>query len=310
MAKKAASNAASLNPDNYVSGGLPDNFDGTIVKAVFCPWDYNGNIDKPVLAAAITIKPNEDSDLEEFTQHYSAGDLSQFVPSKDGEEAVDLELLEQDEYDTEDVEGPFALRVGKKEGLNNNTNFAQFMTALVECGFDTSKIGASIEFLEGVSGHFDRVPQKKRSGIVRDDEEGGNTSNRTKDVLVLSSLSKVKGKVSTKKAKPEPEEDEEEEEAPKTKAKKSAKADTGGDLDEALTAIVVEALEAADGKPVKKSDLGKLVLKSKDIDMKQKGKAVKRIGDAEFLGGSDLWNYDEEKNTISIGGDEDEEDEE
>ena len=48
---------ASMNPDNFVSGGLMDDFDGVITKARFAPWDYDGKIDHHVLAVAVSITP-------------------------------------------------------------------------------------------------------------------------------------------------------------------------------------------------------------------------------------------------------------
>ena len=61
--------AASIRPDMMVQAGLMDDFDGTIIKARYKPWDYDGKIDHDVLAVAVTLQPEEG---EPFVQHYSA----------------------------------------------------------------------------------------------------------------------------------------------------------------------------------------------------------------------------------------------
>lgn len=303
MAKKSA-RPVSLNPDTFVAGGLPSDFDGVIKRAVFCGWDYNGNIDEPVLAVALTIQPDEGQDVEdEFVQHYSAGYLDSFKPSQDGKSEVDLEAEDQ-----EDAEGHYVVAVGTREALGKTTNFAQFLRALGDCGF--SDFGDSLEFLEGLHGHFVRVPQEKRSGIVREEEEEGDSNRRrNNDILVISKLigGKTKGKkaapakTSSKKAK---EEEDDEEETPK--AAKGKKSSGGDDLDEQLKEIVLGALiestdDDGDPVPVAKQDLGKIVLKSKDFDNKTKGKAMKRITSEEFLSQyEDDFTYDAEEGTVSV----------
>lgn len=190
--------AASLSPDDMVSGGLPDDFDGTITNVAFVSWDYNETIDTPVLALRVDIEPDEDSDEENFSQHYSAGDMKYFVPSDDGKEA---------------------LPVGKRDALSNSSNAAQFITALLNAeGFAElgREIGTSVDAFEGIRCHFDRVDQPKRSGIVNAEGE------RRKQILVVTEVHEEAGAKPTKKkaAKKAPAKKKAKKTTPKKKATK------------------------------------------------------------------------------------------
>lgn len=333
MAKKSKRNddgpaVASLNPDDMLSGGLKDDFRGKVIEAVYADWDYEGKIEEPVLAARLTIMPEGED--EPIVQHWSAGDLANFVPSLDGKEQAEAD-------DEGHMVGPFALRVGKRAGLNNNTNFAHLMSAIVESGeaskkFTRKDLTASLDCLEGLDAHWNRVPQKKRSGLVTDDGEGER--KRANDVLVVTEVygyNEDAGDVKSKKVKAkakaaeEEEEDDEEEEAPVVKkaAKKPAKpvkeeeeddeeeaeeeeeldeegVDEPSPLDQKLIKIVMKAIKTGGGK-VKKGKLPTAVLNGMAQD-KDKSKAVKRVTTDEFLEAGP-WNYDEDTGTISASED-------
>jgi hypothetical protein len=261
-----------MNPDEMVTAGLPDDFDGEITQVRLVPWDYDGNVDHHVLAVRVTIQPEGE---DEFEQHYSAGDLEYFVPSMDGETPVDLE-----EGEGEELEGVFALKVGRRDQLNNSTNWAHFIGAAIDAGFPVEDLGASVDCFEGVYGHFNRIPQKKRSGIVV--EEGGQARART--ILVLTEMADK-----PKAAKPAAK-------AAKKSAKKKAAASTE-DLDEKLEEVLIEALaEAEEGLP--KAKLPGLVIKA--FSGAQKAKAVKRVSDVEFLESSESWEFDADEAMLYI----------
>lgn len=280
--KETLSKVASMNPDNMASGGLMDDFDGTITKVRLVPWDYNGNIDHDVLAAAVTIQPDEG---DEFTQHYSAGDLESFMPSMDGKEPIS--------GDDDDREGIYALQVGKKEQLNNNSNWAQFLKAAIDAGFDTSRMTAEVTFLEGVYGHFNRIPQKKRSGIVVTPRPGQKEAkqDRPQEILVITEIKEAPkaAKVTNGSGKAAP---------AKTSAKPAGKAakDDGDDLDDRLAAVIVEAIEAADGVLLKTKLAG---IAMKAFQGPEKAKAVKRATDVAFLEsrGED-WAFDADEGQL------------
>lgn len=282
--------AVSMNPDDFASGGLMDDFDGRITKARAVPWDYNGSIDHYVLGIALTIEPLEAGEFDPFVQTYSAGDLENFAPSQDGSNPVDLEGISEI---TEDQEGEYVVRVGKKEQMNNNTNWAHFMQALREAGFDASKITPSLSFVEGVAGHFNRVAQKKRSGIIARPTEG--EKKRSSDVLVITELKEVgpaKKAAAAVAAKPVAKAA-----APAAKAQAAASTNGAGDLDDALNEVIVAAL-TDDG--LAKAALAKLALQKLPAALKAKG--TRRVTETDFLeaGGPEgtAWVYDADAGTI------------
>lgn len=291
-AKSAApSNAVFLNPENFVSAGLMDDFDGEIIKARFCLWDYNGTIQAPVLGVAITIQPEEG---DPFTQHYSAGDLDRFAPSRDGNEPISDEA----KVGEDEAEGEFAVRTGKAESLSNSTNFAQFLTAALDAGMSKDRLSANVaEMLEGVYGHFNRIAQKKRSGVMSQKVDAkGNAvdAKRPSEILVITEVKeKPAGVKKVAKA------------APVTAGKPvgggpSGVKATGDDLDTALVGIVAEAVADAGDDGLSKKALANLAIRK--LPGNHKAKGVKRIVETEFLesGGGDsaLWVYDGESETL------------
>lgn len=287
-ATKAPAAVASMNPDNMVQGGLKDDFDGLITKSRLVPWDYDGNIDHDILAVALTIQV--DGEDEPFVQHYSAGELESFVPSMDGENPVDMSGEDKSE-----MEGIYALGVGSKTGLNNNTNWAHFIGALIAAGFDKAAITADVRFCEGVYGHFNRVAQKKRSGIVNQNEQQ-NTKKRNNDILVVTEIKEIrdlsetkpakKGAAAAKSAPAKP--------AP---AAKSAPAEEAESLEDRVRAVVGEAVKAAGEEGLAKNKLSALVMKA--FNGGDKAKALKLVGSADFLGADEnTWAFDPEEGTL------------
>lgn len=280
----SSSKVAMMRPDAMSSAGLADDFDGLITQARLLPWNYptdakpEGSIDHHILGVRISITPDEDSGFQPFTQVYSAGELEHFVPSMDGETPVDL-----DGDDESEMEGVYALRVGKKENLNNSSNWAHFLTALHDASFPLEEMDADVRFLEGLYGHFNRVPQKKRSGIVGQGQSSGG-EQRQREILVVTEikerrdLSKAAKSTSAKtgagKAKG----------AGTSKATATATAADNGstDLDETLIAAIVAAAQKADENVLPKSKLSSIAIKAFAAGG-DKTKAVKRVSDAGFL---------------------------
>jgi hypothetical protein len=328
---------ASSNPDEMLQGGLMDDFDGLVVKARYVPWDYNGNLDHHVLGVALTIQPyNDDGEPEgdEFVQTYSAGDLEHFAPSMDGRTPVDLEAELPEGSTGEEYEGIYALRVGKKEQLNNNTNYAQFVQALLEAGFPKTNLTAACTYLEGVFGHWNRIPQKKRSGIVAtaDAAENGGRQ-RQKEILVVTEIKDAPAEAGgpapakaapAKKvapaaakpgvkpaakpaAKPAPVEEPTEEETAEGVEEEGTEDVEGTEdaaevdpLDAKLYDIVVEAAAAAGENGLVKGKLPGAVIKK--LAGPDKAKGVKRVGEVDFLesggAGGEQWVYDADSGTI------------
>jgi hypothetical protein len=309
IGKKAGGNKpvlASLRPDNMASAGLADDFDGTITKARFVPWTYGGAVADPILAAAVHITPDEDSGLEPFIQYYSAGDLEHFVPADEDGDAVDIEGWSGNDEDIETVEGVSALKIGKRDQLNNNSNFAHMLGALVDAGFDQDEMSGDIRFLEGLYGHFNRVPQKKRSGIVVNPGADGETRQRT--ILVVTELKESKangkataantGKVAAKGKGAGAGTTGTKAAAGKGKAAAAAAGDDndGDDFDTRLESVVADALAENDGT-LPKSKLSSYVIKK--FEGKEKALAVKRVGSAEFLEAATRFVFDSDSGDVT-----------
>lgn len=313
-AKKAPA-FASLNPDDMMQGGLATDFRGKITEAAYVKWDYEGAIEQPVLAARLTIHPEEGEDI---VQHWSAGDLSAFVPGdEDGDEAD---------------EGAYPVRVGKRPEMNNNTNFAHLMKSIIESGeaakgkpFTRKNLTSSIECLVGLDAHWDRVPQQKRSGMTEQlsgEDEGDDAPKRRvnkKDILVVTEVfgydpdgedEAPKGKSNAAKnakpkTKPVKDEDEDEEEADEVDETEVEEADDDEEtevspLDAKLDTVIAKALKKAGGS-LKKGKLASLVLAAYADDPKGKAKAVPRCSEEEFLADdARSWDFNEDTGVLTL----------
>lgn len=288
-------NVAPMHPDEMEQTGLADDFSGVITKMRLIPWDYGGKSESYgwTLAAECTIRPDDDfvDDFgEEVVEHYTAGSLDHFVPSNDGENPVDI-----DADDPEDREGVFALQVGRYTRLNRGTNYAHWLGALRDAGYPDESFTANTSDFEGIHAHFNRIAQKKRSGIV---VEAGGESNRERTILVVTELkgtgvkpSSKASKKSSKKSSGKP--------AAKPAAKAAAEESSDDDFDSRLSAAIVEALDGQD-EGVPRNKLTAAVLKQ--FKGKEKSQAIKTLGNTEFLEGSDLWVFDADESVLYAAG--------
>jgi hypothetical protein len=90
----AADTIAFLNPDTAVAGGLRNMFEGTIVRAAYEPWDFNGKA-KPStyngkrysgvkMALRFDIDDIDDDNPDPEKVYWPAGHIEDFAPSDDG----------------------------------------------------------------------------------------------------------------------------------------------------------------------------------------------------------------------------------
>jgi hypothetical protein len=145
---------ASLNPDDFVQGGLIDDVDVTFLSCRFVEWDYNGTIDTPALALLVSMTYDDNGDVKEVNQYYSAGDLRRFQPSEDGTHAVS---------------------VSGAKGLATGTNIAFLLKSLKDAGFPMDRFGdGDMSVLDGLFCHINRIPQGERKGLKRNqtDDKG------------------------------------------------------------------------------------------------------------------------------------------
>ena len=164
---------ASLNPDTFTAGGLPDDIDVIFNKLRYVDdFDYQGAIPAPILAVKLDYVTR---DGEEGTQHYSAGDLKRLIPSGDGKRAVPV--------------------AGKDSAtIIQTSNLAQLVLSIVNAGFAKDKLTDDISQFEGMGVHVRRVAQAKKAGLKQ--EEG----KREQQVMVVSEILWLPGE--TPKFKP------------------------------------------------------------------------------------------------------------
>lgn len=270
-AKSGAAAGVSLKPrDAIAGGGLFDDFDGQIIDARFVEFDYDGNIDEPVLAICLEIRNEEEEDNEEagrgtgqnpFMEHYSAGPLSNFVPSDDGLQAIPA---------------------GSKTGLSGGCYAVMLLTSVVEADPEMEeKIGSSLEALQGLRAHFKRATWKKREGLEQ--EEKNEKGYKRMGPLLVEHVLEGKGKTTLAGGKARVAGDK----VPPKTGKKPAEpvAAPGGD-DEVMNhaiAYIAEQLEA-NGGGVEKDALPKKVFKyAKDNELDN----ATRNGILEYVGNED-----------------------
>lgn len=285
-------NSVSFMPEDMVQGGLADDFDGTITRARFKPWDYNGNLDHHVLSAELTILT---ADGDTVVQNYGAGDLQHFVPSKDGVNPVDL-----DNGADEELEGLYIVKTGKRSQLATGSNWYLFLSSAIDSGLPKELLQRSnISDLEGVQGHFDRLAQPKRSGLKVQPNKDGK-QEREKMYLALTRYDgkvEVAAAATTGGGKSAG--------ATKTAGKAAAagKAATTAapaaddafqaKLAEFVLNVVAEAGELAKGK------LPGMFVKA--FSGTERATAIKLAGNVDFLGSIDGTVYDPETGVLTIG---------
>lgn len=296
-----------LNPDAFIAGGgLFTDFDGTILEALFTPFDYGGTVDPPVLAFALEIL-NEEEEKEDgknpFIQYYSAGDMKNFVPSADGKEAIP---------------------VGSKTGLSKSTNAFKMIGSMIKAGFDASQIGQRVDVFEGHRFHFKREEQEARKGLK---DSKPREDGRAREILLAETYLGVAGAAgSTAGKKPLPGKPLPPKAGGQTTGKplppKTAPATTSAapataaaptatgyssEAQEAASNYIIEVLAAADGNTAAKVGLASAFIgwaKTAGADgtalpIPVRNQAIQALGNDNFLGMEGLgWVYDGQNLTL------------
>jgi hypothetical protein len=238
----------SIKPSSFVEGGaLLDDVNLVIQRARFILGDYDGKMMEKVPMLDLLVATE---DGEEHHQFYSVGGSSDFAP---------------------DDTGKGLNKIGSKSSLTKSSNFALFMAALVEAGFDEGKVDDNdISFLEGVRAHFLRKAVK-REGL--ENKKGKDNTVLVIDKLLEAKKSAGKGKAAT------------------GSAKSAAKADDG-ELREDVAALLLEVLSEQDNSAIaKKNILGKILPRIKDNPAKKD--IIALATNDEFIGSREEWTYAE-----------------
>jgi hypothetical protein len=260
----------SLRPsDLQHSTGLIDDADLTVKEAKFLLYDYNGTVQNATLALGLILVDDEG---KEYEQYFSAGDPKHFVPSKDGKRAI---------------------QVGQKTGLNDNSNFAMFIMALVNAGFPEDQLSDDVSAFEGLYAHWNRQAQPERSGLAQGQKQ---EKGREKSVLVPTKILSMpgeakkgatKGKATTAATKAAP-----------AKANGSSATAPSDDLDAAATDAVLTVIGDAGGS-IEKTKLSPALFKQLAKDP-NRNKIVQMAFKDDFLAADGRpWQYDGA--TISLG---------
>lgn len=238
----------SFKPDTFLEGGaLLDDVNLTVQSARFIMGDYDGKMMEKVPMLKLIVLTEEGDEQHQF---YSVGGSSDFAP---------------------DDTGKGLNKIGQKAALTKSSNFALFMAALVEAGFDQGKIDDNdISFLEGVRAHFIRKAVK-REGL--ENKKGKDGTVLVPDKILEAKTAKGKGT------------------GAKAGAAK-AKAEDNAELQEEVKNLLLGVLSEQDeGRIAKKNILGKILPQIKDNPAKKE--IIGLATNDTFLGGQEEWTYAE-----------------
>jgi hypothetical protein len=245
----------SFSPDEFDSGtGLPDDVDATIESVDCVTWAYGGK-GQPIPALKVIFKPDG---ADAFDQFYSAGNLDRLVPADDGSTFY---------------------RVGKTSGkMSNSTNAAMFIISMVEQGFPKDKI-AAIRGIVGTYGHFARVPQPERPGLMREKKEG----DRPKTILVCKAIHKMpwEKEGNTKMVPPASQKT-----SPAATAKPNGAPAASSDMFNTAVGYAMNVLKKEGAMPI--GSLGMAIYSSVGNGAKYRREMIKFVESPEFLENPDL----------------------
>lgn len=309
--KTEESLVVSMDETEFVAGGLPTDFDGEVIQARTQVWNYDngggpkldeqGNV---ILTLAVQLVIRRGDGESDVVNWLSAGDPAHFLPSADGRTP-----LPQLEDGSTEPGGIYFIRAGSKNALSDSSNYAQFLQELKNAEAATPALARkrtpSVQFLEGLHGHWDRIPQRKRSGIVQADDQG-----RQREILVVTAVKAPKSGVAgparavpaarpagaAPVARP----------AAATPVAAQAVASNYGLLDK-LKVIVMTAANGAGDDGMLKGKLSKVILQNIDLTQQEKAKGLPIATSVAFLNQGmeeGLWGFDADSGLlIGAGGD-------
>lgn len=218
---------ASLNPVDFISGGLLDDVTATWKNVKFEVFDYDGKGQKAPCLGIDLITGTEGPNDKPYRQRYSCGSLENWEPSADG-----LMLIP----------------VGKDTELRKASNLYMLLTSLAEAGFPMERLNeGNVGVFENMVAHMIRKDAPKRPGLDQPTTRRGRDGKeyeRDNKVLCVSKIEKL----------PWEGEDAPKGKAGKGSAKSAPKADapTGAGIDEKAKEVLMNLIVAADGKISKK----------------------------------------------------------
>lgn len=310
----------SANPETFTKGGsLLDDFDGKILEAGTCLFDYNGTLAEGVPALRVVIGHGENF-AELVIEHYTAGDVKNFVPSMG-----DGETFESPYGAAEGATRTMGMgfdQVGDKGFLNESTKTGLLIAACVNAGLDPAKLdtGNYYEALTGLLCHWMRrnLPERTGGKALTQDPAKAGKKKFPEQILepseIKEGVAKAKPAAAAKPAavnaakKPAPAATAAKPQAAAAAPSAPAATNGGGatldpaEYDEAITKIILGKItaEGADGT-IKKRDLVQLLYGSIKTDTTFRTAATKRAIQGDFLAGGP-WSFDEASGVLSVNG--------
>jgi hypothetical protein len=320
----------SLLPDEMSKGGggLEDRFIATVEEVRCTSWNYGKEGMDPIFAYRVKARPVEDDQVEDavlpaerlesngglVVNHYSSGKLSDWLPSMDGEEPVDVEAEDEDDrlgvfaVPTEALMEKF-LRAGGDEEvgpqINRGTNWAFWVQHAIDAGFPKELIAEAqgdCRVFEGGTYRFDRVPGPKRSGVpMSATGDGGSERKGDGKVLVITEIVELPN-AAKKGAKKATGASSKATSAAPAKAAASAQTNGSNDVAEQVEAAIIELLsdEKLGGRIPRKKAVSEAI---KQLSAKDKPKGLALISGKDymkFFESSELLILDAETDVIEL----------
>jgi hypothetical protein len=157
---------ASLNPDDFIAGGLLDDVDVTWKNVMFEMYNYGGKSDPAPCLGADLVTGAEIKAEDVVRQYWSCGSAENWEPSEDGARLVP---------------------VGGDTELRKSTNLFILLKSLKEAGFPMAKLAdGNVTVLNGLSAHMRRIDAPKRGNMApKSPRRGHDGKEYEKDNKVL-----------------------------------------------------------------------------------------------------------------------------
>jgi len=325
--------AAPMDPEQTYAGGggLPDLFRGVVRSVRLRKWAAKeGSGFKDRLAAYLLIEPVDADDQPEdailpekhLEEHegmvearYSVGDLADWAPSEDGEEALDADNDEEGVYAVPTERMKDKLRKAGIDPdtepalLNRGTNWMFLLQKFIDLKFDRKQMTPDVSFLEGTDAIWVRVPPPERSfansASATGDGGGGQGSGGNK-ILVPSEIIEfpykaAKGASAGKAASKSAASASKGKSASSSKAAAAKASENGaGELDAKMYEAIEEALREEDDNTLTLNAAKKVAVKALDSDEKKDGLA--RLTEDEFWADAANISLDDESGEVSLIG--------
>lgn len=170
-----ARKGVSLNPDDFVAGGLIDDVTATWKTARFAMFDYGGKSTGGP-APCLKLELVGDDGTEYDPQYYSVGNAKDWEPSPDGKTLIP---------------------VGNATALRQSTNASILFQSLVNAQFPKDKISDDVSMFDGLVCHMIQVAAPKRAGLEPTPRADGRVFEKTLlvvDKIIKLPWEKTKGK--------------------------------------------------------------------------------------------------------------------